>query len=206
MKKGLQGVPVSKESAIIPKEWKKVKASDKRMKKYRDLYEKEKQRHEEALQRCQEDNIDEMEIINLHKRCNKKARKTPRSKKALKSPKSDDWSEEKQKPKKASRPNNGKAGKKVKKTPQPKKAPKSPEFIDSSEEEEEGLPKDNKWEKIPPLLGVKEEVQSFFDLQKDNKILTIKKKVERVVFMGSPVKATNYHMLHYMIPNTSKRC
>ena len=90
MKKGLQGVPVSKESAIIRKEWKKVKASDKRMKKYRDLYEEEKERHEEALQRCQEDNMDEMEIINLHRRCNKKARKTPRSKKALKSPKSDD--------------------------------------------------------------------------------------------------------------------
>ena len=74
--------------------------------------------------------------------------------------------------------------KKVKKTTQPKKAPKSPEFIDSSEEEEEGLPKDNKWEKIPPLLGVKEEVQSFFDLRKDSKNLTIEKKVERVVFMG----------------------
>ena len=94
-KKRLQGVPVSKASAIMLNEWKKVKASDKRMKKYRDLYGKEKQRHEEALQRCQEDNMDEMEIINLHKRWNKKARKTPRSKKALKSPKSDDWSEEK---------------------------------------------------------------------------------------------------------------
>ena len=55
--------------------------------------------------------------------------------------------------------------KKVKKALQPKKAPKSPEFIetdDSSEEEEEGLPKDDNGEKITPLLGVKEEVQSFF--------------------------------------------
>ena len=44
--------------------------SNKKMKKYRGLYEKEKRRHEEALQRYQEDHMDEMEIINLHKRCN----------------------------------------------------------------------------------------------------------------------------------------
>ena len=68
IKKELQGVPVSKASAIISKESKKVKASN--MKKYRDLYKEEKQRHEEALQRYQ-DHIDEMEIINLHKRCKK---------------------------------------------------------------------------------------------------------------------------------------
>ena len=43
------------------------------MKKYRDLYEEEKRQHEEALKRYQEDHMDEMEIINLHKRCNKKA-------------------------------------------------------------------------------------------------------------------------------------
>ena len=66
-KKELQGVPVSKASAIISKEWKKVKASEKKMKKYKDLYEEEKQRHEEALQRYQEDHMDEIEIINLHK-------------------------------------------------------------------------------------------------------------------------------------------
>ena len=36
--KELQGVPVSKASVIISKEWKKVKASEK-MKKYKDLYE-----------------------------------------------------------------------------------------------------------------------------------------------------------------------
>ena len=41
-KKGLQGVPVSKASAIISKEWKRVKASEKKMKKYKDLYEEEK--------------------------------------------------------------------------------------------------------------------------------------------------------------------
>ena len=154
--------------------------------------------------------MDDMEIISLNKRCNKKARKTPQPKKAPRSPKSDNSSEEEQRPKKASRSNDGKkvatkARKKVKKTPQPRKAPKSPEFIDSSKEEE-GPPKDNKGKKIPPLLGVKKEVQSFFDLRKDSKNLTVKKKVERVVFIGGPMKVTNYHMLHYIIPNTSKRC
>ena len=128
------------------------------MKKYRDLYEEEKRRHEEALQRYQEDNMEEMEIVNLNKRCNKKARKTPRPKKAPKSPKSDDSSEEEQRPKKASRSNDGKkvatkAGRKVKKIPQPKKVPKLLECIDSSEEEEKGPPKDDKGIKIPLLLG-----------------------------------------------------
>ena len=70
-KKELQGVPVSKASAIISKEWKKVKTSEKKMKKHKDLYEEEKQRQEEALQRYQEDHMDEMEIINLQKRFNK---------------------------------------------------------------------------------------------------------------------------------------
>ena len=41
-KKELQGVPVSKASATILKEWKKVKASKKKMKKYKNLYEEEK--------------------------------------------------------------------------------------------------------------------------------------------------------------------
>ena len=39
--------------------------------KARDLYEMEEQQYEEALERYQEDHMDEMEIINLHKRCNK---------------------------------------------------------------------------------------------------------------------------------------
>ena len=42
-KEELKGVTVSKTIAIISKKWKKVKASDKKMKKYRDLYEVEKQ-------------------------------------------------------------------------------------------------------------------------------------------------------------------
>ena len=74
-KKVLKGVPVSKASAIILKEWKNVKASEKKMKKYKDLYEEEKQRREEALQRYQEDHVDEMDIINIHKRCNKTSHK-----------------------------------------------------------------------------------------------------------------------------------
>ena len=84
-KKELQGVPVSKASAIILTEWKKINTSEKKLKKYKDLYEKEKQRHEETLQRYQEDHADEMEIINLYKRCNKTktdantAPKTPKS-------------------------------------------------------------------------------------------------------------------------------
>ena len=118
------------------------------MKKYKDLYEEEKERHEKTLQRYREDHMDEIEIINLHKRCNKKGRKVPQPKKVSESPKSnqpkktglfDDPSEEVQKPKKASRlsdvkKNATRAGKKIKKTSQPKKAPKSPEFIDLSEE------------------------------------------------------------------------
>ena len=47
----LKRVIISKASAIISKEWRKVKASDKKMKKYWDLYEVEKQRYEEDLQR-----------------------------------------------------------------------------------------------------------------------------------------------------------
>ena len=147
------------------------------MKKYKNLYEEEKQRHEEALQRYQEDHMDKTQIINLHKKCNKKARKVSQPKKASESPGSpgliDDPSKEEQKLKKASRPNYGKktttkAGKKVKKISQPKKASKSPEFIDSSDEEEEGLPKDDKGKKT--LLGVKEEAQSFLIFRRIVKI------------------------------------
>ena len=41
------------------------------MKKYRNLYEVEKQRYGEALQRYQEDHMYEVEIINIRKRFNK---------------------------------------------------------------------------------------------------------------------------------------
>ena len=55
-----------------------------------------------------------------------------------------------------------------------KKAPKSPKFIDSSKEEEEGASRYNKCKKRSPLLGVKN--------------LTIKKRVERVIFINGPYK------------------
>ena len=48
----------------------KVKASGKKMKMYRDLYEAEKRRYEEDQQRYEEDLMDEVEIISL-KRWNK---------------------------------------------------------------------------------------------------------------------------------------
>ena len=68
---------------------KKVKASVKNMKKYKDFYKKQKRRHEEALQKYQENHMDEMEIINLHKRCNNtKATARTVAKLAKKAPKS----------------------------------------------------------------------------------------------------------------------
>ena len=133
------------------------------MKKYKELYEEEKQRHEEALQRYQEDHADEMEIIKLQKRCNKKDREILQPKALSKSdePKKlsepiDDPSEEKKKPKKASgdrKKTTTTAGKKVKNTPQPKKAPKPPEFVDTDSDatdDEQGSPQGDKG---PLLLG-----------------------------------------------------
>ena len=110
----MQGVPVCKASVIISKEWEKFKASKQKMKKYKGLHEEEKQRHEEALKRCQEDYADEMEIIKLHKKCNKKDRNVLQPK-ALS--KSNELSEEEQKPKKTSSETTTMAVKKVKKTP-----------------------------------------------------------------------------------------
>ena len=95
VKKKSQGGRVSKASAIISEEWKRVKASDKKMKKYRVLYEEEKQRHEEVLQRYQED---EMEIINLNKK-GKAKKASAQPKEAPRSP---------EEPKKASGPSDGK--------------------------------------------------------------------------------------------------
>ena len=136
-KKELQGVPVSKPSAIILKEWKKVKASEKKMKKYKDLYEKEKQLHEEALQRYQKDHTDEMEIINLHKKGNKKARKvsqkkaSPRSDELKKvSGRTDDPSKEEQKPKKSdAKKTTTKAEKKLKRSHSLKKHQTHPNLL-----------------------------------------------------------------------------
>lgn len=70
-KKELKGANVSEARAILSREWKKVKCSDKKMKTYRDPYKAGKDRYEEALQRYQEDHMDKFEIISLHKRCDK---------------------------------------------------------------------------------------------------------------------------------------
>ena len=40
-----------------------------------------------------------------------------------------------------------------------------------------------------PLLAMKEEVQSLFDIQKESKNLTIEKKVEKLVFMTGPYES-----------------
>ena len=54
----------------------KSKTSDKN---YMDFYEAEKRRYGEDLQRYEEDDMDEVEIISLHKRCNKTGGKTKAS-------------------------------------------------------------------------------------------------------------------------------
>ena len=46
------------------------------MKKYSNPYKAEKQQYEEALQRYQDNHMDEVEIINMHKMCNKAGAKT----------------------------------------------------------------------------------------------------------------------------------
>ena len=45
------------------------------------------------------------------------------------------------------------------------------------------------------MLRLKEEVQGFFDLQKESKNLTFKKSVEKVVFMGGTYEG---HQLSYV--------
>ena len=97
------------------------------MKKYKDLYEEEKRRQEEALQRYQEDHIDEMEIINLHKRCNKN--KTLRSKKESEPSLDDSAIEEEQKRSSDEKKSAAKAQKKVKKTSQSKKHQNYPNLL-----------------------------------------------------------------------------
>ena len=53
-KKELKDATVSQVSAVISREWEKVKASDKKMKKYSELYQADKQQCEEGLQRYQD--------------------------------------------------------------------------------------------------------------------------------------------------------
>ena len=101
------------------------------MKNYKDLYEEEKQRHEQALQKYQEYHMDEIEIINLHKMCNEKARKVSQPKKVSGSPKSDE-------PKKSSGSSKSDEPKKASgssKSDEPKKVSRSPGLIDDPSEE-----------------------------------------------------------------------
>ena len=128
-----------------------------------------------------------MKIINLHKKCNRKTRKVSQKKASgSDEPKKvlepiDDPGEDRSLKKHPAMEKISlqRQEKKVKKTSQPKKSPKSPKFIDSSEKEEECLPQDDKGKKMPPLLGVKEEAQSFFDLQRKSKNLTFEKKIRK---------------------------
>ena len=53
-KKELKDATVSQASAVISREWEKVQASDKKMKKYSELYQADKQQCEEGLQRYQD--------------------------------------------------------------------------------------------------------------------------------------------------------
>ena len=55
-------------------------------------------------------------------------------------------------------------------------------------------------DKEPPLLGMKEEAQGFFDLQKETKNLTIEKKVEKTVFMAGPYEG--YDLLYVPLYDT----
>ena len=90
-----------------------------------------------------------------------------------------------QKPKKASRSSDGKktttkTGEKVKKTSL------NLNLLTQVRKRRRRRLKMMKRKKYFLCWGVKEEVQSFFDLQKDSKNLTIKKKVGKVVFMAGP--------------------
>ena len=56
--------------------WKNGASDSKKMENYRDLYEVEKQRYDEALQRCQEYHMDEVDIVSPHKWWKKTVAKT----------------------------------------------------------------------------------------------------------------------------------
>ena len=143
-----------------------------------------------------------MEIISLHKRCDKKTRKVSQPKKASSKsdePKKvsgliDDPSEEGQKPKRASRSSDGKKTlqrqeKKLKRARSLKKHQSQSHLNllpQARKEKKMGCPRTIKGKKYLLYWMVKEENKSFFDPQKDSKNLTIEKKVEKVVFMAGP--------------------
>ena len=66
-KQELNSTTVSQTNAIASRKWKKVKADDKEKKKHTDLCKTEKRRYRDNLQRCREDHIHEVEIINQQK-------------------------------------------------------------------------------------------------------------------------------------------
>ena len=70
-KKELKGATFSQASAIISSECEKFKDSDKKVKKYNDLYKAEKYQYEETLQRYQEERMIKAEIVSLQNSCNK---------------------------------------------------------------------------------------------------------------------------------------
>ena len=134
--------------------------------------------------------MDEMEIIGLHKRCNKKARKTSQPKKARKSSKSDEsmpefadtgLDEDEQKPKNASRSGDGennatKAGKKLKRHHSQKKHQSHLNLLTQARK------------KKSRLRMIKRKNTSFAEGERrgPRKILHLRKKLEKVVFMGGP--------------------
>ena len=154
--------------------------------------------------------MDEMEIISLHKRCNKRARRFHSLERHQSHPNQMNLKKyqghqglliiQARKDRRLKK-HQGQAMEKIPLQKQEKKL-KRPQVRKRGR----GRPKMIKRKKIPPLLGVKEEVQSFYDLQKNSKNLTIEKKVEKVVLWRDLMKVTNYHMLHYVIPNTLKGC
>ena len=68
--KELNDSTASQASAILPREWKKIKTNNKGSKRYSDLHKAEKQRYED-IQQFQEDNLDDVKITSLHKKCTK---------------------------------------------------------------------------------------------------------------------------------------
>lgn len=63
----MMSATLSQVSAKISSEWKNVKDTDKKMEKYNEIYEVEKQRYEEAPQIYQEDHMVEAEVISPQK-------------------------------------------------------------------------------------------------------------------------------------------
>ena len=134
--------------------------------------------------------MDEMEIICLHKRCNKKARKTSQPKKAPKSFKSDepkkvpgspglidDPSGDEQKPKKTSKTTK-KSGKKLKRSHSLKKHQSHLNLLTQAKKKKRMTKTKN-----TSFTWAEGRSPKFFASWKDSQNLTIEKKVKKLVFM-----------------------